>query len=276
MWSDSVSDDDSIRKSMFNLSAKSKSWFDLNADRGGRIGVYKVEGLVRPDYLLLRFISEADKNEEHPSVEKLLAEDNCLPDGVDIPDPIPRALKSFLYFDLNKGICYAYALGMAPEVESIFEVLELLERDTGLSMKAARIFEWKEELITTVTEVARSQGYLPYKVKADLETVKVTAEGDLENNEEWKRIEGAIDLGIWKTIAYVRSHDNDMFVFGLTRRHGKQINIPKMEDDLSTDDLLERILEMKDLIEKALGCDIREYCFPEQVKSLTRYLGTSE
>ena len=268
-WSDIASDVDSVQKKILRLGSSSQSWLNLKANRGGRIGIYKVERLTRQGYLLLRFVSEADINEDYPSVEKILAEDNCLPEGVEIPIPVPKALRSLLFFDIKEGVCYAYSPGMAPEVESIFKVLELLEKDTGLPMKAARIFEWKEELITTVTEIARSRGFLPYKVMADLETVKVTAEGDLEHNENWKKIEGAIDLGSWRTIAYVRSDEQAMFIFGLTRRRSKQISMPEMDSGLSTDELLERILEMRELVEKALGCDVRQYCFPERMTPLT-------
>ena len=48
--------------------------------------------------------------------------------------------------------------------------------------------------------------------------------------------------------------------------------MPETEADLSTDELLERILEMRNLVEKALGCDVRKYCFPEPEASLTRFL----
>jgi len=103
---------------------------------------------------------------------------------------------------------------MAPEINTYFEILAKLEKDTSLLTKTAKIFEWEEELITTVTEEARREGFRPYRVRADLETVKVTAEGDLETNEDWKKIEGAIDLGAWKTVAYVRSGEQGMFIFG--------------------------------------------------------------
>jgi hypothetical protein len=262
---------DLIRNKFCGLTTGSDCWLDIKANRGSRLGIYKVEQLELLENILLRFVSEAEINEEHPSVEKLLAEDNCLPEDIEIPNPIPRASKSLLFFDLKEGICYVYAPGMAAEAESIFKILELLHRDTGLPMKTARIFEWKEELITTVTEVARSQGYRPYKVEADLDTVKVTAEGDLENNENWKRIEGAIDLGAWKTIAYVKSRDQGMFIFGLTRRRSKQINMPEIDADLSMDELFSRILELRTLVEKALGCDLRQYCFPEKVTTLAKF-----
>lgn len=271
-WSDMARNVEHIQQRMLDLKPPCSSWLDLNVEMGGRMGIYKVESLARPNHVLMRFVAEADISEEHPSVEKLLAEDNCLPEGFEIPTPVPRALKSLLFFDLSEGICYAHAPGMAPEMESIFELLDRLQKDTGLPTKTAKIFEWKEELITMVTEEARRGGFRPYKVRADLETVKVTAEGDLENNEDWKKIEGAIDLGTWKAIAYVRSGEHGMFIFGLTKRRSKQISMPEIEADLSTDELLERILEMRTLIERALGCEVRQYCFPEPIKPLTQFM----
>jgi hypothetical protein len=257
---------------MLDLQPQCSSWLNLNTDRGTRIGIYKVEILSKPNHVLVKFVAEVAISEEHKSVEKLLAEDGCLPEGIKIPAPVPRANKLFLFFDLSEGICYAYSPGMAPEQESIFTLLERLQKDIGLPAKTAKIFEWKEELVTTVTEEARRRGFRPYEVMADLETVKVTAKGDLANNENWKKIEGAIDVGTWRTILYVRSTEQGVLVFGLTKKRSKQISMPEIKADLSPDELLERIMEVRALVEKALGCDVRQYCFPEPVKTLSEFL----
>ena len=87
------------------------------------------------------------------------------------------------------------------------------------------------------------------------------------NNEQWKKIEGAVELERWKTIAYVKSSDAGMFIFGLTRLRSRIIKMPYMEEDISMEDLLTRILQMRQIVEKSLGCDIRTYCFPEQILS---------
>ena len=271
-WSSEVKCVEDARSVLLSLSESSRSWLDLGAERGERMGIYKVEELKSRDHVLLRFISEAEVNLDHPSVERLLAEDNCLPDGVEIPTPIPSASKALLFMDLKEGVCYVYSLGRGPNLESISGLLELLERDTGLPTRTARIFQWREEIAARVTEVARSEGFSPYKVWADLETVRITAEGDLENNEDWKRIEGAIDLGVWRAVAYVRSSKDGVFVFGLTRRRNKQISMPYVGADLTMDNLLDRILEMRRILERALGCDIRQYCFPERIAPLKRFL----
>jgi len=271
-WSDISQDFDHLQQKMVNLQPQCISWLNLNTDRGTRIGIYKVEILSKQNHVLVRFAAETAINEEHKSVEKLLAEDGCLPEGIKIPTPVPRANKLLIFFDLGEGICYAYSPGMAPEQESIFTLLERLQKDTGLPVKTAKIFEWKEELVTTVTEEARRRGFRPYEVMADLETVKVTAKGDLENNENWKKIEGAIDLGTWRTILYVRMAEQGALVFGLTKKRSKQISMPEIEADLPPNELLERILEVRALIEKALGCEVRQYCFPEPVKTLSQFM----
>ena len=256
-----------VMQKMLALNQKSNSWLKLTATRGTRQGIYKVEKIGKDNYVLARFISESPANEEHPSVERLLQEDGCLPEDVEIPVPVPRAMKALLFFDLNEGICYMYSPGRAPPLDAIIQILTKLQTDLGLRLEDARVFEWEEKLVTKVTKFARREGFTPYKVKADLETVKVVAQGDLNNNEQWKRIQGAVELERWKTIAYVKSGDSNIFIFGLTRLRSKIITMPYVEEDLSMENLLERILQMRRIIENSLGCDIRQYCFPEQVLS---------
>ena len=73
-------------------------------------------------------------------------------------------------------------------------------------------------------------------------------------------------------MAYVRSSKDGVFVFGLTRRRNKQISMPYVGADLTMDNLLDRILEMRRILERALECDIRQYCFPERIAPLKRFL----
>jgi hypothetical protein len=252
---------------MLALSQESKSWLRLNDKRGTRQGIYKVEKIGKENYVLAHFVSETSIKEDYPSLEKLLSEDGCLPKDVEVPSGVPRATKALLFFDLNEGICYMYSPGMAPPENSIFQIFVQLQSDLGLRLEDARVFEWEERLITKVTEYARRGGFNPYKVEADLETVKVTAQGDLDNNEQWKKIEGAVELERWKTIAYVKSSDTGMFIFGLTRLRSRMIKMPYIDEDISMEKLLARILQMREIVEKALGCDVRSYCFPEQILS---------
>jgi len=65
----------------------------------------------------------------------------------------------------------------------------------------------------------------------------------------------------------VKSSESGMFVFGLTKLRSKIISMPQVERDLPMEDLLERILQMRYIVEKSLGCDIRQYVFPEQILS---------
>ena len=272
-WSDTVRDPNAIEKKILALNSSSSSWLNLNAERGRRRGIYKVEKLKKPNHVLVRFIAESEIKEDYKSLEQLLKEDGCLPENVKIPIPIPSASKALLFFDLNQGICYAYIPGRPPKIESIFETLYLLERDTGISCRSAKLFEWTEEHATKIAEIARKEGFIPYKTRANLETVTVTAEGDLEHNEEWKKIQGAIDIGNWKTLAYIKSTESGLIVFGLTKRRTKIISMPKTDPNLPLEELLQRILETRQLIEKALGCDIRQHCFPEPIKTLPSFMG---
>jgi len=266
VWSQMTQKSNSFQK-MLVLNQESNSWLKLNDERGTRQGIYKVETIGKENHVLAHYVSETSVKEDYPSLEKLLCEDGCLPKNVKVPSAVPRATKALLFFDLSEGICYMYSPGMAPPENSIFQILAQLQTDLGLRLEDARVFEWEEKLITKVTEFARREGFNPYRVEADLETVKVTAEGDLDKNEQWKKIEGAVELERWKTIAYVKSSNNGMFIFGLTRLRSRMIKMPYIEEDISMENLLTRILQMRRIVEKSLGCDVRAYCFPEQILS---------
>lgn len=271
-WSDTVRNPKVIEQKILALNPSSNTWLNLNAERGKRRGIYKVEKLKKPNHILTRFIAEGKIKEDYKSLEQLLKEDGCLPENFKIPTPIPSASKALLFFDLSQGICYVYIPGRPPKIEYILENLYLLERDTGIPCKSAKLFEWKEEHATKIAEIARKEGFTPYKTRANLETVTVTAEGDLEHNEDWQKIQRAINIGTWKTLAYIKSTENGLTIFGLTKRRTKTISIPKTDPNLSLEELLQRILETRQLIEKALGCDIRQYCFPEPIKTLSNFI----
>ena len=71
-------------------------------------------------------------------------------------------------------------------------------------MTAARSFYYDKGTVERITAVTSSLGYKPYLSKADLDTVKITAEGDLDLNDDWKIFEESIkDNKKWLTIAYI-------------------------------------------------------------------------
>jgi hypothetical protein len=109
-------------------------------------------------------------------------------------------------------------------------------------------------------------------MKADLENVQITAEGDFADNNDWENIKNSIDLGKWDTIAYKKRRDGRYFIFGITKVRKKNITMPKM-GDLPQKELYQNILDMRRLIEKALGCDIRQYCFPDNIRPITQFFG---
>jgi len=48
--------------------------------------------------------------------------------------------------------------------------------------------------------------------------------------------------------------------------------MPYVGADLTMDNLLDRILEICRILERSLGCDIRQYCFPERIAPLKKFL----
>jgi len=264
LWIDAIGNPVSLKQEFLSLNEKSRSWIKINERRGERQGIYRVMEMSKPNCLLAFFVSESSINEEHPSIEKILSDEGCLPENVKIPSPVPRASKTRIFFDFSEGVCYAFSEGVS-STDSVFRLLESLNEDIKLPYKRAKMFEWKNTLVTRITEIAPSEGFTPYKVVGDLETVRVVAIGDLSNNEVWKRIEGVIDPDAWRTLAYAKSGDNGPIVFGFTKTRRKVLSIPEMDPGISEEELFNRLLEMRRLIEKALGCDIRQYCFPQQV-----------
>jgi hypothetical protein len=76
-------------------------------------------------------------------------------------------------------------------------------------VSAARSFYYDKWTVERITAVIG--GYKPYLSKAELDTVKITAEGDLDLNDDWKIFEDSIkDNKKWLTIGYRRSTDNIM------------------------------------------------------------------
>jgi hypothetical protein len=126
-----------------------------------------------------------------------------------VPIGIPKASKTILIFDLVRGLCYAFYPGVTSPFENILACLSLLEKETGIPVSAARSFYYDKGTVERITAVIG--GYKPYLSKAELDTVKITAEGDLDLNDDWKIFEDSIkDNKKWLTIGYRRSTDNIM------------------------------------------------------------------
>lgn len=272
MWTDSVKDIESVKAKIVDLQERgnnSKSWLNIDGQIGTRKGIYKLEFLEGPRFMA-KIIYERDIKDDYQSVEELLKKDDCLPDNKEIPTPTPTASMATLFFDIKEGICYVYTDAMTPPLDTIAIILFDFGSDCGLPCRDLRHFAWKEDLVTTITRIAVDEGFDPYKVRADLETVKVTAEGDFSNNEDWTRIRNSIDIGKWNTIAFVKSKDGRPMVFGMSKNRKKQLSMPYL-GDLSSKEMFAEILEMRKIVEKALGCDIRQYCFPEKITPITQF-----
>jgi len=271
-WSYVARDLHTLEQKILALNPSSNIWLKLDAEKGKRRGIYKVEKLEGTNHIVLRFVAESEVKEDYKSLEQLLKEEGYLSMDVKTPTPVPLASKALLFLDLKQGVCYVFVPGRPPKIEFILEALCLLGRDTGIPSRNARLFEWKELHAVKIAEIARKEGFTPYKTRADLETVTITAVGDLEYNEKWKKVQRSLDLGEWKTLAYIKSTDKELIVFGLTKNRNKVISMPIMDRNISLKELLRMILKTRELIEKALNCDIRQYCFPEPIKPLSSFM----
>ena len=104
-----------------------------------------------------------------------------------------------------------------------------------------------------------SLGYKPYLSKADLDTVKITAEGDLDLNDDWKIFEESIkDNKKWLTIGYRRLTDNYNELFKLYNRNRRSDISLLHTEELTYDDIVERILNVQSILETALYKEIQD------------------
>ena len=276
-WSDVICQD-AIEK-MYSLKEGSSSpcWLSLNENENPdgkkrRSGIYKISKLKRENYIVAHFVADNEISEDYKCLEKILQEDGCLPDGIDVPIAVPKATKIILIFNLKKGLCYSFYPGALLNFEIIQQCLSDLEKETGIPFKAARLFYYNKDLLEKITIVAKSLGYKPYLSKGDFDTVKITAEGDLDSNYDWKAYEESLnDNEKWTIIGYRRStnHSDDLFRL-YNRKKSSDIALPGTEE-LGYDDLVDRILNIQSIFENAVGKEIRDYCFPESITTLSQF-----
>jgi hypothetical protein len=253
-------------------------WLNLNENPDGkrrrrRSGIYKISKLKRENYIVAHFIIDNEISEDYKCLEKILQEDGCLPDGIDVPTAIPKATKIILIFNLRKGLCYSFYPGALLNFEIIQQCLSDLEKETRIPLKAARLFYYNRDILEKITIVAKSLGYKPYLSKGDFDTVKITAEGDLDSNYDWKAYEESLnDNEKWTVIGYRRStnHFDDLFRL-YNRKKSSDIALPETEELGYDDDLVDRILNIQLIFEKAVGKEICDYCFPEPITTLSQF-----
>jgi hypothetical protein len=275
-WSDVICQD-AIEK-MYALeerSSTSSCWLSLNENSDGkkrRSGIYKISKLKRENYVVAHFVADNEISEDYKCLEKILHEDGCLPHGIEVPIAVPKATKIILIFDLKKGLCYSFYPGALLNFEIIQQCLSDLEKETGIPLRAARLFYYNRDILEKITIVAKSLGYKPYLSKGDFDTVRITAEGDLDSNYDWKAYEESLnDNEKWMTIGYRRptNHFDDLFRL-YSRKKSSDIALPGTEE-LGYDDLLERILNIQSIFENAVSKEICDYCFPEPITTLSQF-----
>ena len=261
---------DAIEK-ICSLKEGSSCWLDLKESTGSRSGIYKTSKL-RENFIVAHFVADNEISDDYKCLEKILHEDGCLPKGIGVPIAVPKATKIILFFDLKKGLCYSFYPGALLNFEIIQQCLSDLEKETGIPLKAARLFYYNRDILDKITIVAKSLGYKPYLSKGDFDTVKITAEGDLDSNYDWKAHEESLnDNEKWTIIGYRKPTKdfNDLFRL-YNRKKSSDIALPETQE-LGYDDLVDRILNIQSIFENAVGKEIRDYCFPESITTLSQF-----
>lgn len=270
-WLDVICQD-AIEK-MCSLKEGSSCWLDLKESPGSRSGIYKISKLKRENFIVAHFVTDNEISEDYKCLEKILHEDGCLPKGIGVPIAVPKATKIILIFDLKKGLCYSFYPGALLNFEIVQVCLSNLEKETGIPLKAARLFHYNRDILEKLRIVAKNLGYKPYLSKGDFDTVKITAEGDLDSNYDWKDYEESLnDDEKWTIIGYRRPTKdfNDLFRL-YNRKKSSDIALPETEELGYDDDLVERILNIQSIFENAVGKEICDYCFPEPITTLSQF-----
>jgi hypothetical protein len=269
-WSDVICQD-AIEK-MCSLKEGSSCWLDLKESPGSRSGIYKISKLKRENYIVAHFIADNQISDDYKCLEKILHEDGCLPNGINVPIAVPKATKIILIFNLKKGLCYSFYPGALLNFEIIQQCLSDLEKETGIPLKAARLFHYNRDILEKLRIVAKNLGYKPYLSKGDFDTVKITAEGDLDSNYDWRAYEESLnDDEKWTIIGYRRPTKDFDDLFRLyNRKKSSDIALPETEE-LGYDDLVDRIFNIQSIFENAVGKKICDYCFPEPITTLSQF-----
>jgi hypothetical protein len=269
-WSDVICQD-AIEK-MCSLKEGSSCWLDLKESPGSRSGIYKISKLKRENYIVAHFIADNQISDDYKCLEKILHEDGCLPNGINVPIAVPKATKIILIFNLKKGLCYSFYPGALLNFEISQQCLSDLEKETGIPLKAARLFHYNRDILEKLRIVAKNLGYKPYLSKGDFDTVKITAEGDLDSNYDWRAYEESLnDDEKWTIIGYRRPTKDFDDLFRLyNRKKSSDIALPETEE-LGYDDLVDRIFNIQSIFENAVGKKICDYCFPEPITTLSQF-----
>jgi hypothetical protein len=85
-----------------------------------------------------------------------------LPEGIDIPQAVPRATKTFLIFDLPKALCYLYLPGAPASIDIILQCLIKVETEVGVPLKTTKLFYFSKDMLGRITDIAYERGYTAY------------------------------------------------------------------------------------------------------------------
>ena len=94
-----------------------------------------------------------------------------------------------------------------------------LGKETGIPLKADKLFYYDRNILENIRIVTNSLGYKSYLSEA-VQTLKITAEGYLDSNYDWKAYEESLnDNEKWKIVDYRRPTKDFNYLFRLYNRN---------------------------------------------------------
>jgi hypothetical protein len=110
-----------------------------------------------------------------------------------------------LFYSLYPGALLNY--------EIIQMCLSDLGKETRIPLKT-EAFLYDRNILENIRIIANSLGYKPYLSEADFDTVKITAEGYLDSNYDWKAYEESLnDNEKWTIVGYRRPIKDFNYLF---------------------------------------------------------------
>ncbi|MBM3910158.1 MAG: hypothetical protein FJ356_00740 [Thaumarchaeota archaeon] len=250
-----------IIDNLLGIKNTSSSWVKRNETKGKRNGIYsKPYTVVEKRFVSIPFVWEKILKSSNQSIEMLL--DNVKPKN-NLSEPLVYAVTSKIIIDTTDGI--GYVIDNSKDIQP-FEKLEKffkkLEKDTSILLSHSKLFAWDKNRVEDFTAIATEEGFTPYKIRGLTDLVKIVAEGDLINDEDWNRMQSALRNRNWTTVAFLHNHIENKFVFGLLK--GRNVISVKSDKTQTTDEIfLSRIIMIRRLFEKTLGMTLNQYCFSE-------------
>jgi len=268
---------DEFNVKLTSLNKRNTSWINEKDPAGERFGIFKLKSSNEEEITILTAVEE-EINVEFQSLEKIFTDYNDDVNG-DFSNYTPRAFVTIIILDLKDGIGYAYSPKKAPKREKIDLILKNIEKDTGIPLGKAKIFEWDKDIENYFIESAIQKGFSQYKFQYKTDLGRFVGVGVLTEDRAMQSICEKIDndpelRSIKREILLLyKSEDRlENFIFGLGKRSFKDLTILDKRINPDSTLLLNRFNKIREIFESVISKgDIRLVCFPEYIRPLDTY-----